>query len=179
MKSADIVPLLPSVYRRSCGDGSPLSAIVAAMEDMHAPSEKILADLGSFFDPRRAPEAFVYFLARWMDLDRFLRTERDRTPRDSYPLTIPLGQLREWIASASELARWRGTRKGLLLLLECATGVTGFQLEETVAGPNGRPRPFHFRLSSPAEAKPHAALIERILELEKPAYMTYEHVFLK
>jgi phage tail-like protein len=153
-----------------------MAAIVSAMEDMHEPSEKVLSNLDSYFDPRRAPDAFVFVLARWTDIERFLRSERDITPRDSYPLTIPLGQLREWIASVTELARWRGTRRGLLLLLECATGINGYQLDEQPAGPDGKPRPFHFRLTAPAAAKPHAALIERILELEKPAYMTYDPV---
>src|SRR5262249_41116868 len=92
----------------------------------------------------------------------------------SYPLSIPLGQLREWIASAAEIARWRGTSHGMLLLLECATGVEGFQLDEQVPGPGGRPIPFHFRLNAPAAAQPHAALIARILDLEKPASLPYE-----
>jgi phage tail-like protein len=160
MKSAEILRLLPGVFQRTARAGSPLVALLAAMEALHAPSEAVLGELDALFDPRRAPERFVPFLARWVDLD--------------LPVTTGLGRLRELVAAGVELSRWRGTARGLLLFLSTATGRRDFVLDERVPGPDGRPRPFHIRVSAPAELEPHRLMLERIIELEKPAYVTYE-----
>jgi hypothetical protein len=39
------------------------------------------------------------------------------------------------------------------------------------------PRPFFIVVRAPAEARRHQALIERIVEQEKPAYVTYQLIF--
>jgi len=85
--------------------------------------------------------------------------------------SVAVGRLREWIAAGAELARWRGTPRGLRMLLEAATGATGFTILEGV-GSDGEPRPFHLRVIAPRSTEPDRALIARIIELEKPAYMT-------
>src|SRR5262249_49938521 len=87
------------------------------------------------------------------------------------------GRLRELVASAAYLSRWRGTRKGLLRFLEVATGLKGFDVDENVAGPDGRVRPLHVRVLAPHAAEPYQALIRRIVDLEKPAYVTYDLAF--
>jgi len=89
-------------------------------------------------------------------------------------VTTGLGRLRELAAAGVQLSRWRGTARGLLLFLSTATGRKDFEVEERVAGPNGLPRPFHIRVSAPAELAAHRPMLERIIELEKPAYVTYE-----
>jgi phage tail-like protein len=160
MKSAEILRLLPGVFQRTARAGSPLAALLAAMEALHAPSEAVLAELDALFDPRRAPERFVPFLARWVDLD--------------LPVTTGLGRLRELVAAGVELSRWRGTARGLRLFLSTATGRQDFVVDERVSGPEDLPRPFHLRVSAPAELAPHRLMLERIIELEKPAYVTYE-----
>ncbi len=165
MKPAEIRTLLPAVFREGIHAGDPGDALLHVMSALQEPSENVLADIDAYFDPRRTPDRFVRYLAAWLDLDRFL-------PRTQ---TIALPQLREWIASAAQLSRWRGTSKGLRLLLETATGARGFDIVEGIDS-NGRPRPFHLRVIAPAEARPQRALIERILELEKPAYVTWEPV---
>jgi hypothetical protein len=81
------------------------------------------------------------------------------------------------VAAAAYLSQWRGTARGLLRFLETATGLQGFIIEEQVLDPNGRPRPFHIRVIAPAEAAPYQVLLERVIEFEKPAYVTYELVF--
>jgi hypothetical protein len=88
-----------------------------------------------------------------------------------------LGRLRELIAQAAFLSQWRGTSRGLLRFLEAATGVQGFAIDEQVPGPDGLPRPFHLRVRAPQTTKPYSVLIERIIEIEKPAYVTYELAF--
>ena len=65
----------------------------------------------------------------------------------------------------------------MLRFLETATGVRGFAIDEQVPGEGGLPRPFHLRVHAPRETEPFRVLIERIVEVEKPAYVTYELVF--
>ena len=50
-------------------------------------------------------------------------------------------------------------------------------IHEEVLDTNGRPRPFHVRIVAPAAALPHRALVERIIESEKPAHVTYDLEF--
>jgi hypothetical protein len=37
--------------------------------------------------------------------------------------------------------------------------------------------PFHVRVIAPETLRPQAALLERMIELEKPAHVTYDLVF--
>jgi phage tail-like protein len=173
MKQADLLRLLPAVYQQTAAPASPLLALLAVMETMHAPSEVVIGRLGTYFDPYQTPDDFVPFLAGWVDLARFL------TPLPTGESHFPtgLGRLRELIASAAYLSNWRGTASGLLRFLELATGVSGFVVDEQVIGPDNRPRPFHIRILAPPAAQPHQPLIERIIESEKPAYVTYELEF--
>ena len=46
MKQNEIERLLPDVFQRAALPGSPLRAFLAAMEELHAPCEELLADLG-------------------------------------------------------------------------------------------------------------------------------------
>jgi hypothetical protein len=46
-----------------------------------------------------------------------------------------------------------------------------------VADEKNQIRPFHIRVVGPAEAAVYQPLVERIIELEKPAYVTYELQF--
>ncbi|HVR84197.1 MAG TPA: hypothetical protein VMU54_07800, partial [Planctomycetota bacterium] len=85
-----------------------------------------------------------------------------------------LGRLRELVAGAAYLSQWRGTWRGLGRFLEIATGVSGFTVEESVAGTDGELIPFHIRIGVPRNARVHRTLIERIITLEKPAYVTFE-----
>ena len=177
MKKEQIERLLPSVFQRTAAAGSPLSAILDVMEAMHAPSESALENLPVVFDPHRTPDAFVPYLASWVDLEGLLDIPRDTTSSAAASLSTGVGRLRELTAAAMNLSRWRGTRKGLQLFLETATGMSGFEIEETVIGADGRPRPFHLRITAPGQLVKHRSLVERIIELEKPAYVTHELQF--
>ena len=64
----------------------------------------------------------------------------------------------------------RGTPVGLLRVLEIATGLTGFVLEEP---PD---RPFHVLVHVPAAGAEVVGLVGRIVELEKPAAVTVQIV---
>ena len=180
MKQNEIEQLLPEVYRRSLDAQNPLGIFLASMEAQHEPAEAAVEDIDLYFDSYRAPDEFIPFLAKWVDLDRLLVSTgsgrgvgKDETPQ-TLPFLTGLGRLRELIRAAAHLSKWRGTHKGLLLFLETATGVSGFALDEQVADEEGNIRPFHLRISAPASTEPVRPLIERIIEMEKPAYVTYE-----
>jgi phage tail-like protein len=165
MHRDEIEQLLPSVFQRGARPGSVLAALLDAMAAYHEPIEEVLQQLPAVFDPRRAPDRFVPFLAAWLDLGRVL------------PLTTGLAPLRELVAAAAAIAQTKGTARGLILFLETAVGVSGFVIEEEVHRPDGRLRPFHVRIVAPPSALPHRALVERIIESEKPAHVTYDLEF--
>jgi phage tail-like protein len=177
MKRAEIERLLPGIYQRTPRVGGPLAALLDAMELMHAPAEAALEELDKIFDPRRTREPFVWYLARWVGLNRLYEQGADDVLPSRPAARIESNRLRELIAIAASLSKWRGTGAGLIRFLEAATGIRGYGVDERVPGPNGRPRPFHLRVLAPAAAAPQRALIERIIELEKPAYVTVELEF--
>lgn len=177
MKKAQIKRLLPSVFQHAVLPASPLSAILEVMEEMHAPSEFAMDHLAETFDLHRTPDAFVPYLASWVDLEDLLDIPRDQARTATPRLSTGVGRLRELTAAAVTLSHWRGTCKGLTLFLETATGLGGFQVDERVAGVDGRVKPFHLRITAPAEVVSHRSLILRIIELEKPAHVTYELIF--
>ncbi len=163
MRRADIERLLPEVISRTIRDESPMGSLLGIMELMHVPAEKVLDDVEVNFSPRRCRDRFVRLLASWVDLD--------------VPVTTGIGRHREWINRAVELSHWRGTGRGLRASLETATGVTGFEFDESVPGPDGLPRPFHMKVSVPEKVKAHRDMVVAIIEREKPAYVTYEIEF--
>lgn len=180
MKRKEIELLLPEIFRRTLRPGNPLPALLEVMEALHAPSETILDRFDATMDPRRTSGAFVPFLAGWVDLDWLLDKYADREQSSSQrhpPMSVDLGRLRELIAASAYLFRWRGTAKGLISFLEIMTGLGGFEIDERVIGADGEPWPFHLRLSAPETAIMHRHLIERVVEHEKPAYVTWELEF--
>ncbi len=181
MKQTEIERLLPGVIQRTNLPGQPLYALLATMEAMHDPSEAALTNLDGYFNPYRAPDAFVPFIAGWLDLERFLSLKPTKLDAATAQTLFPsgLGRLRELVASAAFLSKWRGTSKGLIRFLETATGITGFVVEEQVMDESNQIRPFHIRVIGPKAAAVYQPLIERIIDLEKPAYVTYELEFAK
>ena len=177
MRKAQIKQLLPSLFQRTARPGSPLWAILEVMESMQAPSESALDRLDITFDPRRAPDAFVPYLASWVDLEMLLDVSRGPASPSFASFPTGLGRLRELAANAVALSQWRGTGKGLCRFLETVTGKQGFTINEQVTGPDGNTKPFHLQINAPNEVLPQRALIEKIIELEKPAYVTYELLF--
>src|SRR5262245_8839415 len=70
MKRSEIERLLPNVFRRTIRPDKPLLAILEVMSALHEPSEDALENLDDTFNPFRAREDFVPFLACWLDLER-------------------------------------------------------------------------------------------------------------
>ena len=176
MKQAEIASLLPGVFQRTAQPKSVLAALLAIMEALHTPSEAVLRDLDGFFDPYRTADHFVAFLSGWVDLERLLvESPEERALTAVSPLPTGLGRLRELIAAAAYLAQWRGTRKGLQRFLETAIGIAGFEIHENVTE-GGLPQPFHIVVRAPPGSAPYRVTIEKIIEQEKPAYVTYDLV---
>jgi phage tail-like protein len=146
-----------------------MDAMLCTMETLHARAEETLDQIDSLCNSRRSPEAFVPFLAQWVDLERIFAPREDGDDL----VSTGLGRLRELVQNAFFLSKWRGTKEGLRRFLETATGVTGFVIDEPGT------QPFHLRVIAPKEIEPHRALIERIVDVERPVYATWEVQFLE
>lgn len=169
MHVADLEQLLPNVLRRAALPGTPLGAMLGAMAALQTPAEVAIDHLPATLDVHRTPDRFVAFLARWVDLSDVLGAEEVYGPGT--------GQLRQLVASAAQLARWRGTSRGLQQFLETATGVAGFTIDEEIPGSDGEPRPYHIAVRVPAAATTYRELVATIVEAEKPVYVTAELLF--
>jgi len=179
MNKSRIQELLPKVFQRAVRPGSPLQALLEVMEQLTDPPEEKLAELDRYVDPYRAPEDFVVFLARWMDLQRFFSSSTRRrleAGEQVDPLPSGSGRLREILSQAARMLAERGTRDGLIGLLETATGVRGFNVDESPTDETGKTIAFHIRVHVPPEANAYLDFVRRIVEAEKPAYLTYELV---
>ena len=175
MQAIRIRELLPAVFQQAAVPKQaagpqkpalaqrPLFTCLEVMELFHAPVERTLDDLDRYLDPRRAPEEFVPFLAGWVDIDFPVKT----------------GRMRELIAGFVEILAMRGTRQGLIQLLERATGVSGFEVHENPLDARGVTRSFHIDVVAPAVLKPYRELLEVLIERAKPAYVTSDLVFKK
>jgi phage tail-like protein len=180
MKRTDIEKLLPGIFQQTLHRENPLFALLEVMERLHEPSEAVLAQIDTAFDPYCSRDDFVSFLAGWVDLEWLIEKSHDaKLPSSSQrdPVSTGLGRLRELIARAAYLSQWRGTAKGLLLFLQITTGMDDFEINEEIMGDDGRLRPFHILILAPEAARVHRTLIERIIKKEKPAYVTFNLEF--
>jgi hypothetical protein len=113
-----------------------------------------------------------------VDLDRLfepVQGESRPEPRSVFP--SGLGRLRELIARATDLSQQRGTARGLILFLQIATGVADFSIDENVLDSDKIKLPFHMHVIAPIEAKPFDRLIHRVIDSERPAFVTYKVVY--
>jgi phage tail-like protein len=162
MRSTAIERLLPALFQRGAGPGTVLGALLEVMAALHEPDEALLERIDELFSPYRTPDAFVPFLARWVALDVSLCGDGTAPP------PIPVGRLRDLVASGAALAQWRGTVEGMTALLRTALGVADITVEEPAD------RPFHFVVALPAAAGDRIGLVKRIVEAAKPAATTCE-----
>jgi phage tail-like protein len=134
--------------------------------------ENILTGFGRYIDPRRTPEEFVPYLATWVDYAWLLLDPPDNPyAAVEQPFSGGLGRLRELVASAATESKWRGTSAGMVRILERATGVQGYRVEEIVTDQSGEQLPFRVRVVAPREAERYLDLVRRIVEHEKPAHV--------
>lgn len=172
MRSAQVKKLLPEVFQTASSEGTPLMALLEAMAGLLTPSLEALDRLETYFNPYQCPEAFVPFLAMWVDMDVLLEQTMLGRRVVSTALPTGTGRMRTLIAHAAYLSKWRGTTTGMLAFLRLATGVDDFGLIENPGG-----MLFHVKLIAPARLHAFSALINTIVAREKPAYVTCELVF--
>ncbi len=170
---------MPEVIQRTVHPGNLMNAFLQVMEDLHTPTDHILAKIDAVFHPYRTADRFVPFLASWVDFDYVLGGLSDEEVLSSPSYAPRMACLRDLIAHASWLSQWRGTNKGLLAFLELATGVRGYKIDEAVLDEDKKVKPFHLKITAPAEAAVFTDLIRRIVDTEKPIYVTYELEVLK
>lgn len=171
MKQNNIARLLPAIFQQTIQPETPQAVLLAVMERLPAPDEAVLERLETFFNPYQTPANFVPFLASWVDMEWILLADSQEFSSLIPPLPSGIGRLRELVASATFLAQ------DLLSFLEIASGLQGFTIEERVPGPDGHPRAFHIAVHAPSAAAQYQALLQHIIEAEKPAYVTYDLVF--
>jgi phage tail-like protein len=162
-----------------------VARFLKVFEETLEPNVHMLANLWAYLNPKTAPEAMLPFLAHWV----------------GWPLTpqLPLSRQRQLIAGAVQLYQWRGTRRGLRFAIHLFTdlpfeetvpeaekaisiqelGGRGFIMGETRLGRDatmGGGQPYHFivTLRHPVHHEIDRALIEQVIDQEKPAFCTYE-----
>lgn len=95
---------LPAIYQRDPF----LSSFLRIFEEVLSPIQEMVSTLPQRFDPGLAPSPMLEILATWVG-------EQWRAP-------LAEGPRRRVLKQAIVLHRWRGTKRGLRLALELATG---------------------------------------------------------
>ncbi|MCC7359489.1 MAG: FHA domain-containing protein [Anaerolineales bacterium] len=139
-----------------------LGRFLLIFESILGPIERTVDNLPFYFDAQMTPPEVLPWLASWLGL---VLDER-----------WPEARRRELIRAAVELYQWRGTRRGLTEFLRLYTGVTPDIIEsdprrQTVTADEA----FRFvvRLRVPNPASLDRAVIEAIIDSEKPAHAGY------
>lgn len=96
------------IYRPQSSRADFLGRMLANFEGVLTPLEDRIATAHLFSDPDATPEPQLDWLANWIGV--------------AFDPALPARHRREWLKSAEPLARWHGTRRGLLLALNIATG---------------------------------------------------------
>jgi phage tail-like protein len=177
MRAERIARFLPETYRAANAPQSVLSALIGAMETLQQPSEDVLAEVDRYLDPARAPDAFVPMLASWLDLTPYLEWSGGQEGAGAPRFAPGVQRLRLLVTRAADLNARRGTRAALEDFLADATGLSGFTVEENPADAAGAAQPFHIRVHAPSDAVRYSELVARIVEGERPVYVTYEIVY--
>jgi len=175
MQPERIARFLPEIYRLTLGARQGvLDSLLDAMASLHRPDEQVLDELDRYVDPARAPDRFLPMLADWLDLGAYLDWSGGRKESGEPRFAPGFDRLRLLVTHAADLNARRGTRAALEEFLSVATGIDGFSVEESPPDSQRKPRPFHLRVHAPDAAKKYGGLIARIVDGERPAYVTYE-----
>lgn len=165
-----LLDYLPSVYR----EDKMMNQFLLIFESILNPIENTVDNMALYFDPRLTPESILPWLASWVDI--------------TLDPQWPLERRRELVSKASELYRWRGTRRGLSEYLRIYTGKTpqiieyipGMILDKetelgvnTVLGSSGTGHHFTVILDLDESDNIDQKVIRRIIEQQKPAHTDY------
>ena len=171
MERQRLLRYLPENYQLAAVDErGVMAAMLSIMEAMHAPVDRVLRSIDSYFDPFRAPDPFVLMQASWLGLDRYFDWSGGAPGLGEARYPAGTDQLRLLIAEFPALVRSRGTHRSLTRFLEVATGVRGFVVQDG----NDPDEAFHILVEYPAAAKPLEDLVKRVVAGERPAHATWE-----
>lgn len=96
------------VYRPQSSRADFLGRMLANFEGVLTRLEDRIGAAHLFSDPDATPEPQLDWLANWIGI--------------AFDPALTAGRRREWLKNAEPLARWHGTRRGLLLALNISTG---------------------------------------------------------
>lgn len=96
------------IYRPRATRADFLSRFLANFEGVLTPLEDRIANAHLLTSPAVTPESSLEWLGGWMGV--------------AFEPVLPEDRRREWLRAAPALARWHGTRRGLALALDVATG---------------------------------------------------------
>jgi phage tail-like protein len=182
MPATRLLSYLPAIF----GEDPFLGEFLAPFERMllgptndGSSLSEIIARIATYFDPQATPAEFLDWLSGWVALN--LRADLDEAHR------------RNFLSSAVQLYRLRGTKAGLQQFLQIYTGLAptitefegdGFQIGahstvgvDTFLGGGG---PHYFRVviridqSDPALRDKYLRIATAIIDAEKPAHTAYD-----
>lgn len=153
MKSTEIKDLLPGCMQQAIESHVGYAALLDVMSQLHSTPEQMLAAFPDYLNPRKTPDRFIHYLLSWLGLS-------DATAG------IQTQNLRVLMENYATLSRRRGTKNGLELFLHLAFGCRGIYIKDD-------PRTFHFTVYLPSNFKGQERTVQRIIEHEKPAHLTF------
>jgi phage tail-like protein len=146
---------LPGAYQ----DSDFLGRFLLIFESILGSMDRMVGSIDHYLDPDLAPPETLRWLASWLGIVLDERWPEDRQ--------------RDLVRGATDLYRWRGTRRGLSTVLRLATGATP-EIEEPsisdVTGDPSRAYRFSVRLRLPRGQQVDRSLVESVIDLEKPAW---------
>jgi phage tail-like protein len=141
---------LPVIY----SDNDFLARFLLLFQNVWEPLEQRQDHIDMYFDPRTSPSSFLPWLASWLDL--------------SFNQHWPEIRRRRLLAEAIDLYRWRGTRYGLVRMIEVCTGITP-EVTENMA----LPYTFDVKIALPKDGDIDKNLIDELIQAHKPAHAGY------
>jgi phage tail-like protein len=141
---------LPIIY----ADNDFLARFLLLFQTVWEPLEQRQDHIEMYFDPRTSPASFLPWLASWLDL--------------SFNQHWPETRRRRLLAEAIDLYRWRGTRYGLVRMIEVCTGITP-EVSDTVT----QPYTFDVKITLPKGGDIDKNLIDELIQAHKPAHAGY------
>ena len=157
-----LVEYLPGVFHRN----EFLGRFLLIFEEVLGPLDRQIANLPAFFDPDTTTPEVLDWLARWAGI-----VFDDR---------VPVAQRRQAVNNAVSIYRRRGTARGLADFIESVTGVRPDIVEPTLAeGSRDAALAFTFtvQLRVPADSPIEEDLVQRVIDIEKPAFAAGTLVF--
>lgn len=140
---------LPDIYQ----ENDFLRRFLLIFEEIWEPLEQRQDHIHMYFHPLTCPVVLLPWLASWLDF-----------PLDPH---WPEMRQRRILAQAMDIYRWRGTRYGLVRMLEVCTGITPIITEMET-------EPFVFHIEIPlAAGKVDKKFINDLIQAQKPAHAGY------